>query len=133
MRCAFRGGGRGDRRGSRVSEPPDCVKARRAGTTSALTLTSATLSSLFWDVLRLLRSGMVCTFLSEGECRDVTGDVRTESGMGVLISADEKREVLGRIGGGGGGLAEEKRRGGQTNGDGEEGTPPQLGRQGQGP
>ena len=52
--------------------------------------------------------GLVCTFLSEEECRDVSGGLRPESRTGVLISAEERREVLGRIGGGGG-LAKEKR------------------------
>ena len=57
----------------------------------------------------------------------MAGDVGPESGTVVLLSIEEKREVLDRIGGGDG-LAEEKRRGEQTNGDGEEGLPPQLGR-----
>ena len=77
---------------------------------------------------------MVCTLLLKGECGDMAGGMRQESGTGVLLSDKEMREVLGRLGGGGGGLAEEKRRGGQANGDGEEGPPPpQLGSQGQGP
>ena len=67
---------------------------------SALAKTVAALLSLFWDVLRLLRSGLVLTFLSKGECRDVAGDVRPDSGTGVLLSAAERSEVLGRIGGG---------------------------------
>ena len=40
------------------------------------------------------------------------GGVRPDSKTGVLLSVEERREVLGRIGGRGGGvLAEEKRRG----------------------
>ena len=45
--------------------------------------------------------GQVCTFLSEGECEDALGGVRPDSGTGVLLSAEERREVLGWIGGGG--------------------------------
>ena len=59
---------------------------------------------------------MVCTFLLEGWCRDMVGGVRPDSGMGVLLSSKDRREVLGRLGGGGG-LTEEKRWGGQTNGN----------------
>ena len=81
---------------------------------SDLSPTFAALSSLFRDVLRLLQSGLVRTLLSEGECRDVAGGVRPESRMGVLISAEESREVLGRLGGGGGGLP--RRRGGRAGG-----------------
>ena len=76
--------------------------------------------------------GLVHTILSEGECRDVAGGVRPDSRTGVLLSDKETREVLGRLRGGGS-LAEEKRQGGQTNGDGEDGPPTQLGRQRQGP
>ena len=75
---------------------------------SNLTPAVAPLSSLFWDVLRLLRSRLVRTFLSEGESRDVAGGVRPESGMGVLLSVDKRREVMGRLGGGGRGLSKEK-------------------------
>ena len=46
--------GGGDRHGSAGSKPLDCVKDRRAATTSALALTVAAISSLFRDVLRLL-------------------------------------------------------------------------------
>ena len=48
------------------------------------------------------------TFLLEGECGDVASGVRPDSGTDVLLSAEETREVLGRIGGGGHDLAEEK-------------------------
>ena len=90
---------RGGWRGSAGSKPPDCVESRRADATSALDLTVAVLSSLFRDVLRLLRSGLVCTFLLEGGCGDVAGSVRTDSGTGVLLSDEEMREVMGRLGG----------------------------------
>ena len=60
-------GGGGYRRGSVGGELPDCVKAHRAAAASDLAPTVGTLSSLFRDVLRLLRSGMVRAFLSEGE------------------------------------------------------------------
>ena len=68
---------------------------------SALDPTIPDLYFLFRDVLRLLQSVLVCTFLSEGGCRDVTGGARPDSGTGVLLYAEERREVLGRIGGGG--------------------------------
>ena len=48
--------------------------------------------------------GLVHTFLSEGEFRDVAGGVRLEFGTGVLISTKERREVLGRLRGGGAAL-----------------------------
>ena len=38
-------------------------------------------------------------FLSEGGRRDVLGGMRPDSGTGVMISAEERREVLGRLGG----------------------------------
>ena len=95
----------GDRRGYAGGKPLDCVEARRAATTSALGPTVSDLSSLFRDVLRLLRLGMVCMFISEGECGDVAGGVRPDSRTSVLLSAEETREVLRRLGGGGGGGA----------------------------
>ena len=73
---------------------------------SALALTVAALSSLFRDVLRLLQLGMVRTFLSEGESRDVSGGVSPDSGTGVLLSSEERREVLSQIEGGGARLEE---------------------------
>ena len=82
-------------------EPPDCVEACRSAAASALTLTVAALSSLFRDVLRLLRSGIMRTFLSEADCRDVAGGGRTDSRTGILLSSKETREVLGRLRGGG--------------------------------
>ena len=94
-----RGGRR--RRGSAGGELPDCVKSRRAAVVLALAPTVADLSSLFQDFLRLLQSGLVRTFLSEGECRDVASGTRPESRTCILIYAKERREVLGRIGGGG--------------------------------
>ena len=51
----------------------DCVEARIAAAASALNPNVAALSLLFHDVLRLLESGLVCMFLSEGECRYVAG------------------------------------------------------------
>ena len=95
---AERGGG-GDRQRSAGGKPPDCVKSRRAAATSALAPTVSNLSSLFWDILPLLQLGLVHTFLSEGECGDVAGGVRPDSGIGGLISAEDRREVLGRLGG----------------------------------
>ena len=81
-------------------DPPDSVEACRAAAASAIALTVSVLYFLFRDVLCLFQSGLVCTFLLEGECRDVAGGVRLESGTGILLSAEERREVLGRIGGG---------------------------------
>ena len=43
---------------------------------------------------------MVRTFLLEGKCRDVAGRVIMDSRTGVLLSAEERREVLGRLRGG---------------------------------
>ena len=94
----------GGRHVSVGGDPPDCVKVRRATAVSALALTVATFSLLFRDVLRLLGSGLVRTLLLEGECGDMAGDVRPDSGMGVLLSIKERREVLGRLGGGGAAL-----------------------------
>ena len=101
--------------GSAGGEPTEYVEARRASDASAL----AVLSSLFRDVLRLLQSGMVRTFLSEGEWRDVAGGVRPDSRTGVLLSAKDRSEGMVRLRGGDGSLAEEKRQRGQMNGDGE--------------
>ena len=89
MRKEGRGGG--DRRGSAGDKPPDCIKSRTAAAASTLSLTVADLSSLFRDVLHLLPSGLVCTFLLEGECRDMAGGLRTDSWTGVLLSAEERR------------------------------------------
>ena len=44
---------------------------------------------------------MVCTFLLEGECGDVAGGVRPDSSTGIMLSVEERREVLGRIRGDG--------------------------------
>ena len=82
-------------------DPPDCTKTRRAASVSALAVTVADLSLLFQDVLRLLQLGLLRTLLLEGGCGDVTGGVRLESRTGVLLSAEERREVMGRLGGGG--------------------------------
>ena len=46
--------------GSAGGEPPDCVKSLRAAVALTLAPTFSALSSLFWDVLRLLQSGLVC-------------------------------------------------------------------------
>ena len=53
----------------------------------------------------------------------MAGGVRPESWTGVLLSTEERREVLGRLGGGVGGLSKDKRQGVYMNGDGEEGPP----------
>ena len=45
---------------------------------------------------------MVCTLLSEGWCGDVAGKVRPDFWMGLLLSSEERREVLGRLEGEGG-------------------------------
>ena len=94
-------GGEGDQRGSAGGKSPDCVESRRAASASALFPTVDDFSSPFWDVLRLLQSGLVRTFLSEGECKDVAGGVMPHSGTGVSLSAEATREVLGRLRGGG--------------------------------
>ena len=81
-------------------ELPDCVKSRIAATASTLALTFVVHSSLFRGVLRLLRSGLVHTFLSEGKLGDVAGGVRPDSRTGVMLSTKERKDVLGWIGGG---------------------------------
>ena len=50
--------------------------------------------SVFFDSATLVH-----TFISEGGCGDVAGGMRPYSGTGVLLSAEDRREVLGRIGG----------------------------------
>ena len=75
-------------RGSAGNEPPECFEALRASAASALTLTAAALSSLLWDVLNLLRLGLMRTFLLEGECGNMASRVRPDSEKGVLISAE---------------------------------------------
>ena len=62
-------------------------------------------------------------FLSEGQCRDLADGVRPDSRTGVLLSSEERREVLGRLGGGGTALL---RRSGKTVG-GEESCYPRQG------
>ena len=57
---------RGGGRGSAGSELSECVEACRAAATSSLAPTVAALYFLFRDVLCLLQSGLVRTFLSEG-------------------------------------------------------------------
>ena len=74
----------------RAASRQTASKTRRAATASALAPTVAALSSLFRDLLHLLRSGMVRMFLSEGECGDVAGGVRPDSGTGVLLYAEER-------------------------------------------
>ena len=55
---------------------------------------------------------------------DTEGGVRQDYRTGVLLSTEERREVLGRIGGRG--MASQRRsgRGGKTKSDDEEGPPP---------
>ena len=77
---------------------------------------------------------MVCTLLLKGECGDMAGGMRQESGTGVLLSDKEMREVLGRLGGGGGGLPRRSGGGDRLMVTGrKDPPPPQLGSQGQGP
>ncbi len=64
------------------------------------------LQSLFVDILRLESMGLVRSFESEYECGIVAGQVRTSQsgggGMkrGVILSAEERKEVLRMLGGG---------------------------------
>jgi hypothetical protein len=66
----------------------------------------AALQSLFVDIVRLESMGLVRSFESEYECGTVAGQVTTgpngSGGMkrGVLLSAEERREVLRLLGGG---------------------------------
>ena len=57
---------------------------------------------------------LVRAFLSEGECGDVAGGVRLDYGTGVLLSTEERREVLVRIRRGGTALL--RRSGGNAGG-----------------
>ena len=57
------------------------------------------------------------------------GGKRPESGTGVLLSAEETREVLGRLGGGAATFLRRSGGGRQTNGDGEDGSPPPVTRE----
>ena len=82
-------GGVGYCHGSAGNKPPDYIEACRAAAVSAIDL-----SLLFQDILRLLRSALVCAFQSEGECVEVEGHVRSDSGTGVLPYAKERREVM---------------------------------------
>lgn len=66
------------------------------------------LKSLFVDILRLESMGLVRSFESEYECGTVAGQVRTSQGggggggmkRGVILSAEERKEVLRMLGGG---------------------------------
>jgi len=66
----------------------------------------AALQSLFVDVVRLQSMGLVRSFDSEYECGTVAGQVTmSQSGgggmkRGVILSAEERREVLRTLGGG---------------------------------
>ena len=54
------------------------------------------LKPMYWQPRWLVR-----TFLLEGGYGDVAGSVRPDSGTVVLLSFEERREVLGRLGEGG--------------------------------
>lgn len=57
------------------------------------------LELLFNDIIRLLSSGLIRSFESEYECGSVAGNV-SGNGRGAFLLADERREVLHRLGGG---------------------------------
>jgi hypothetical protein len=59
------------------------------------------LQLLFTDIIRLLSMGLIRTFDSEYECGSVAGNVSAGSRRGTFLLADERREVLRRLGGGG--------------------------------
>lgn len=60
----------------------------------------AALELLFIDIHRLLSMGLVRTFESEFECGSVAGHVYAGSNRGSFLLANERREVLSRLGGG---------------------------------
>ena len=66
----------------------------------------ATLRNLFDDIVRLNLMGLIRSFDSEYECGSIAGKMKTsQSGSGgvkrgVLLSAEERREVLRMLGGG---------------------------------
>lgn len=73
-------------------------------TTSSLSNQQASLQRLFVDIVRLEAMGLVRSFESEYECGTVAGQY-SHSGSGgmtrgVLLSAEERREVLSMLGGG---------------------------------
>ena len=60
----------------------------------------AALELLFTDINRLLSMGLVRTFDSEYECGYVAGNIDSSSKRGTFLVAEERREVLRRLGGG---------------------------------
>ena len=90
-----------DRRGYVVSKPPDCVEACRVAAALALSLTVAALSYMFQDILCLLHSGLVCTFLSEGGVRERGGwrEAGLWDGQTAICRGEEGGAVPDRRGG----------------------------------
>eukprot|EP00804_Cyclotella_cryptica_P013630 CCRYP_012948-RA/>CCRYP_012948-RA protein AED:0.21 eAED:0.21 QI:450/1/1/1/0/0/2/121/1455 len=69
--------------------------------TNEISFHQRSLEIFFTDIRRLLSMGLVRTFSSEYECGLVAGDVTTESKQrGTFLLAEERREVLRRLGGG---------------------------------
>lgn len=67
------------------------------------------LESLFRDVYHLCSMGLLRSFNSEYECGLVSGHVDKMSGRGILLSAEERRDVLVRCGGGAKGKQQSRR------------------------
>ena len=77
----------------------DTVMELERTNTSLMSIHRAALHSLFVDIARLETLGLVRSFASEYECGTVAGQVTT-SKRGILLSAEERREVLRLLGGG---------------------------------
>jgi len=78
------------------------------GNSSKITLRSdliphqTAIEHLFQDILRLLSMGLIRTFESEYECGYVVGNVNRGgySRRGTLLSSNERRDILNKLGGG---------------------------------
>jgi hypothetical protein len=76
----------------------DNAEIETAEKTTSFSTHQTALQNLFLDIVRLESMGLVRSFESEYECGTVVGQVKT--GRGVLLSAEERREVLRLLGGG---------------------------------
>ena len=70
---------------------------------NSLATQEAAIGQLFQDIIRLLSMGLIRSFQSEYECGQLSGSVKANGrgtrDRGVFLSADERREVLRRLGG----------------------------------
>ena len=77
-----------------------CTPSSRTKSSEDLSRHRVALELLFTDINRLLSMGLVRTFDSEYECGCVAGNIDASSKRGTFLVADERREVLRRLGGG---------------------------------